>query len=251
MQRDMTGRVALVTGAAHGIGLAIADRLAGRGAHVVIWDIDRDAGERTVRDLAKRDDAATFMNVDLADPTHVLQMACETVTRFSGIDILVNNAGIVSTGPVEDIELAEFQRLIAIDLTAVFLLTKSFLPHMAASHWGRIVNIASVAGQQGGGLLGNSCYAAAKGAVIAFSKGIAREAGPFNVTCNTICPGLTDTDLTSSLTDKQREDIVAAIPVGRTGRPDDIAEATAFLVSPAAGFITGVTLNVDGGFMRY
>lgn len=82
----MTGRVALVTGAAHGIGLAIADRLAGRGAHVVIWDIDRDAGERTVRDLAKRDDAATFMNVDLADPTHVLQMACETVTRFSGID---------------------------------------------------------------------------------------------------------------------------------------------------------------------
>lgn len=251
MQRNLTGRVALVTGAARGIGLAIADRLAAHGAHVIISDIDYEAGERRVRHLAERGDSAAFMKVDLADPMCVLQLAREAAARFSGIDILVNNAGIVSTGPIEDVGLAEFQRLIAIDLTSVFLLTKSVLPHMAASNWGRIVNIASVAGQRGGGLFGNSCYAAAKGAVIAFTKGIALEAGPLGVTCNSICPGLTDTDLTSSLTDKQREGIIATTPVGRTGQPEDIAEATAFLVSPAAGFITGVTLNVDGGFMRY
>lgn len=171
--------------------------------------------------------------------------------RLARIDILVNHAGVISTGRIETVELEEFQRLILIGLTAVFLLTKAFLPFMTASGWGRITNITSVAGQQGGGLFGNSCYAAAKGAVIAFSKGIAREAGRTGVTCNAICPGLTDTALTSNLTGVQREQIIATIPVGRTGGPGDIPVAVGFLASDAASFIIGVTLNGDGGFMRH
>ncbi|WP_411906794.1 SDR family NAD(P)-dependent oxidoreductase [Rhizobium mayense] len=251
MQRELNGRVALVTGAARGIGFAIAERLAGQGAHVVISDIDFVAGERGAAHIGRKGGSSSFAAVDLGQPGDVLRMAEEIRKRHPSIDILVNNAGIVSTGPVENVELEEFQRLMTIDLTAVFLLTKTFLPVMAASGWGRIINIASIAGQQGGGTFGNSCYAAAKGAVIAFSKGIAREAGRSGVTCNAICPGLTDTALTSTLSEAQREQIISTIPVGRPGEPKDIAGAVGFLVSDAASFITGVTLNVDGGFMRY
>ncbi|HZG27157.1 MAG TPA: SDR family NAD(P)-dependent oxidoreductase [Ensifer sp.] len=251
MQRELKGRVALVTGAARGIGFAIADRLARQGAHVVVSDIDRDAGELGVARLVDNGGSSSFAAVDLGQPEDILRVSEDVRQRHSRIDILVNNAGIVSTGRIEDVDLKEFQRLVAIDLTAVFLLTKAFLPAMKASGWGRIINIASIAGQQGGGMFGNSCYAAAKGAVIAFSKGIAREAGRSGVTCNAICPGLTETALTSELTAMQKEQIVATIPVGRPGAPEDIAEAVGFLASDAANFITGITLNVDGGFMRH
>ena len=251
MQRELDGRVALVTGAARGIGFAIAERLAQQGAHVVVSDIDLAAAELGVARIGRNGGSSSFVAVDLAQPCDVLRMAEEVRQQHSRIDILVNNAGIVSTGTIENVELEEFQRLMTIDLTAVFLLTKAFLPAMAVSGWGRIINIASVAGQQGGGIFGNSCYAAAKGAVIAFSKGIAREAGRSGITCNAICPGLTDTALTAKLSVAQREQIISTIPVGRTGEPQDIAGAVGFLASDAASFITGVTLNVDGGFMRY
>ena len=251
MQRELNGRVALVTGAARGIGFAIAERLAQQGAHVVVSDIDRTAGEQGVAHIVAKGGSSSFAAVDLSQPADIQRVSEEITQQHGRIDILVNNAGIVSTGRIEDVELQEFQRLMSIDLTAVFLLTKAFLPAMTASGWGRIINIASVAGQQGGGMFGNSCYAAAKGAVIAFSKGIARESGRSGVTCNAICPGLTDTALTSELTLAQREQIIATIPVGRPGEPEDIAEAVRFLASDAASFITGVTLNVDGGFMRH
>ncbi|KQR35911.1 hypothetical protein ASF91_22910 [Rhizobium sp. Leaf155] len=251
MQRELNGRVALITGAARGIGFAIAERLAVQGAHVIISDIDLAAGEHGVARIVGKGGSSSFAAVDLGQPSDVLRLAEDVRREHARIDILVNNAGVVSTGPVETVELEEFQRLMTIDLTAVFLLTKAFLPDMTASGWGRIINIASIAGQQGGGMFGNSCYAAAKGGVIAFSKGIAREAGRSGVTCNTICPGLTDTALTSTLTDAQREQIISTIPVGRPGEPHDIAGAVGFLASDEASFITGVTLNVDGGFMRY
>ncbi len=251
MQRELHGRVAVVTGAARGIGFAIAERLARQGAHVVVSDIDRVAGEQVVARISRNGGSSSFAAVDLSEPEDIRRLSDEMTKQHGRIDILVNNAGVVSKGGIETVELEEFQRLMMIDLTAVFLLTKAFLPSMTAAGWGRIINIASVAGQQGGGLFGNSCYAAAKGAVIAFSKGVAREAGRSGVTCNAICPGLTDTTLTSELTIGQREQIIATIPVGRPGEPEDIAEAVGFLASDAASFITGVTLNVDGGFMRH
>ncbi|MQB46024.1 3-oxoacyl-ACP reductase family protein [Rhizobium sp. ICMP 5592] len=251
MQRDMQGRVALVTGAAHGIGFGIASLLAARGAKVVISDVDLQAGESAAKHLEGRGDTAAFIAADVSIADQIQTLVEEVETRFAGIDILVNNAGIVSKGNIAEVGLEQWERLFAVDVTSVFLLTKAVLPHMAERQWGRIVNIASVAGQQGGGLLGNSCYAAAKGAVIAFSKGIAREVGPSNITCNSICPALTETGMTASLPMEQRDRILAAMPLGRAGRPEDIAEAVAFLASDAAAFITGVTLNVDGGFMRH
>jgi 3-oxoacyl-[acyl-carrier protein] reductase len=128
------------------------------------------------------------------------------------------NAGIISKGPLEQIDLSHWQRLISVNVTSVFMLTKSILPGMMKRRWGRIINIASVAGQMGGGLLGNSCYAATKGAVIAFTKGVAQEAGPAGVTCNVLCPSFIETDMTASMPEDKRKTILASIPIGRSGQ---------------------------------
>lgn len=251
VEKNLEGRVAIITGAAQGIGKEIAKALSVRGANVVITDIDSDAGEGAAQEIIQRGYQATFVRTDVADPQQITQLIKQVKRQFGQIDILVNNAGIVSTGPIAEIDLAHWERLIAIDLTAVFLLVKAVLPGMTERRSGRIIHIASVAGQQGGGLLGNSCYAAAKGAVIAFNKGIAREIGPSGVTANVICPALTDTEMTREMPAAQRERIIATMPMGRAGTSNDIAQAVAFLASDDASFITGVTLNVDGGFMRH
>jgi 3-oxoacyl-[acyl-carrier protein] reductase len=244
-------RVALVTGAAHGIGLGIAEHLATLGARVMLSDIDEQAGQESAARLAANGLDVAFGRVDVADPVAVEAAVACTVARYGEVDILVNNAGIVSEGPLTDVDLAHWQRLMAIDLTSVFLMSKAVLPAMIRRRGGRIINIASIAGQLGGGLLGNSCYAAAKGGVIAFTKGLAREGGPYQVTANVICPGYTDTDMTKSLTPPKRDMVLAGIPLGRAGTPMDVAQTVGFLASDAAAFITGVTLNVDGGFMRH
>jgi 3-oxoacyl-[acyl-carrier protein] reductase len=250
-KRILTGRVALVTGAARGIGFAIADALAAHGAKVAISDIDQTRGANAAEQLRKRGDEAAFFRTDVSNPEQVLALVRDVARQFSEVDILVNNAGIVSKGTIAEVSLDEWKRLMAIDVTSVFLLVKALLPSMAARRSGRIINIASVAGQQGGGLFANSCYAAAKGAVIAFTKGIAREAGSSGVTANAICPALTETEMTASMPKEQRERILAGIPLGRAGTPEDIADAAVFLASDAAGFISGVTLNVDGGLIRH
>lgn len=250
MVQDFDGRTALVTGSARGLGLSIARLLAQRGASVVVTDVDAAAGEAATSTLRDEGRRAHFIAADIAKEAQVIGLVEGAVAEFGPIDILVNNAGIVSTGPVADISLEHWQRLIDVDLTSVFLLVRAVLPSMMERRTGRIVNMASVAGLVGGGLLGNSCYAAAKGGVIAFTKGIAREGGPFGITANAICPALTETDMTASMPAEQRRRIIDAIPLGRAGTPTEIAHAVAFLASEAASFITGVTLEVDGGLMR-
>lgn len=250
MERNLEGKQALVTGAARGIGFAIARQLALKGAQVMIVDIDASAGENAAARVLDEGGEAVFVQADIADEASVRSLVGASGEQGNGIDILVNNAGIVSTGSIDDVGLPEWQRIVGVNLTSVFLLTKAVAPHMRDRRWGRIVNVASVAGEQGGGFLGNSCYAATKGAVIAFTKGIARELGPHNVTCNAVCPSLTDTDMTARLTDDRRAAILAGIPLGRAAQPFEIAAAVAFLASEEASFITGETLNVDGGLMR-
>ena len=246
----ITGQVAVVTGAARGIGFAIAQALGQCGARVAIADLDAAAADTAARQLYELGIDAIGVAVDVADETQVQAMIAAVEQALGGVDILVNNAGIVSTGPLLEVSAAEWNRVMAIDLTSVFFCAKAVLPGMMQRRAGRIINIASVAGKRGGGLLGNSCYAAAKGGVIALTKGLAREAGPFNITANAITPALTDTDMTRALSPEARARVLADMPLGRAGTPRDIAAAVCFLASGAASFVTGEIMDVDGGYMR-
>jgi 3-oxoacyl-[acyl-carrier protein] reductase len=246
----ITGQVAVVTGAARGIGFAIAQALGQCGARVAIADLDAAAADAAARQLCELGIDAIGVAVDVADEAQVQAMVAAVEQALGGVDILVNNAGIVSTGPLLEVSAAEWNRVMAIDLTSVFFCAKAVLPGMMQRRAGRIINIASVAGKRGGGLLGNSCYAAAKGGVIALTKGLAREAGPFNITANAITPALTDTDMTRALSPEARARVLADMPLGRAGTPRDIAAAVCFLASGAASFVTGEIMDVDGGYMR-
>lgn len=246
----LAGRTALVTGAARGIGYAIATALGHGGARVAVADLDLQAAERAAGELRAQGIEAIGVAVDVAEEGQVQAMVAQVERLLGGVDILVNNAGIVSTAPLLELTTAEWNRVMAIDLNSVFFCVKAVLPGMMARRSGRIINIASVAGKRGGGLLGNSCYAAAKGAVIALTKGLAREAGPFDITVNAVSPALTDTEMTSALAPQARAQVLAQMPLGRAGTPRDIAAAVCFLASAEAGFVTGEIMDVDGGFMR-
>lgn len=246
----LNGRTALVTGAARGIGHAIAMALGQAGARVGVCDLDAEAAEAAAARLREVGIEAVGVGADVADEAQVQAMVGQVQAMLGGVDILVNNAGIVSTGPLLEVTTAEWNRVMAIDLNSVFFCAKAVLPGMMARQSGRIINIASVAGKRGGGLLGNSCYAAAKGAVIALTKGLAREAGPYAITVNAVSPALTDTEMTSALAPQARAEVLAQMPLGRAGTPRDIAAAVCFLASREAGFVTGEIMDVDGGFMR-
>jgi 3-oxoacyl-[acyl-carrier protein] reductase len=245
----LTDKVAIVSGSGRGIGRAIALALAKAGAKVVISDIDLDSAAKASGEVAALGGEALAVQTNVADELQVQGMVRQCLERFGHIDILVNNAGIVSTGSLTELSVEAWDRVMAVNLRGVFLCCRAVLPLMMAQRSGKIVNIASVAGKRGGGLLGNSCYAASKGGVIAFTKGIAREAAPYNINVNAVSPALTDTDMTSGLTAKQREAILQSMPLGRAGKPEDIAAAVCFLASDSAAFITGEIMDVDGGLM--
>lgn len=247
---DLHGRNALVTGAARGIGYAIALGLGQRGAAIAVCDIDRMAAQEAADRLAAEGIRAVGVQADVSNEDEVAAMVNEASRTLGDLHILVNNAGICSTAPLLEVSSQEWRRVMAIDLDSVFFCSRAVLPGMMDRRSGRIINIASVAGKRGGGLLGNSCYAAAKGGVIALTKGLAREAGPFGITANAISPGLTDTDMTSILAPDARARVLAEMPLGRAGTPRDIAAAVCFLASDAGGFVTGEIMDVDGGFMR-
>lgn len=242
-------KVAIVTGAGRGIGRAVALALAAHGAHVAVNDVNLQNAAAVAGEIRAGGTKALVAQADVTDEAQVRKMVADTIDHFAGIDILVNNAGIVLTGPVTEITPESWDRVMAVNLKGVFLCSKAVFPVMMARRSGKIINMSSVAGKQGGGLLGNSCYAASKGGVIAFTKGIAREGGPYNINVNAITPALTDTDMTSGLSLKQRDAILRMIPLGRVGKPGDIAAAVCFLASDYAAFITGEIMDVNGGFM--
>jgi len=248
---ELEGRTAIVTGAARGIGFAVAKALCAAGAKVVISDIDLDAGENAAAALKRDGGTAEFVRCDVADEVETSRLIEQVFSRHGAIDILVNNAGILSRGQITDVSVDEWDRLFAVNVRSVFLLTRLVLPLMTAQRDGRIIHIASVAGQVGGGYFGNAAYAATKGAIIAFSKGVAREAGPANVTSNVICPGFVDTELTQSMDADVRSRALEAIPMRRPGSPDEIASSVLFLASSLGSYTNGVTLNSDGGLVRH
>ena len=244
MAGELARRTALVTGAARGIGLAIAQALGKQGASVALVDVDPEALERAVQSIGDR---ALPVQADVSRRVDVQHAVAATVERLGGLDILVNNAGICPLSPFSEITESEWDQVLAINLKGAFFFCQAALPHLRQSaQRGRIINIASVAGQMGGLTVG-AHYAASKAGLIGLSKSLARAVAADGVTVNCIAPGTTETDLTASWSKATQASVKAAIPLGRFARPEEVAEAVCFLASDRAGFITGATLDLNGG----
>lgn len=243
---DLRGRIALVTGAARGIGLAIARALAESGARVMLVDVDEAALTSAQTDHSSSTRVLTTI-ADVSIPEQVQKAVAVTAAAFGGLDILVNNAGICPLTPLDQLSPFEWDRVLAVNLKSAFLFVQAALPHLRRSgHHGRIINIASVAGQMGGVLVGVH-YAASKAGMIGLSKSLARILAPDGITVNSIAPGTIATDLSAAWSEEQQAHVCSAIPLGRFGEAEEIAALVCFLASNKAGFITGATLDINGG----
>ena len=241
---DLSGKVAIVTGASRGIGRAVATMLAGRGAHVVAAArADNAAG--TVAAIQEAGGRAEAASVDITDGGAVEAMVAGALERHGRIDILVNNAGIARDQLLLRMKREDWDQVIATNLTAAYVCAQAVLRPMIKQRGGRIVSISSVVGQTGNA--GQANYAASKAGLIGFSRALAREVASRNVTVNVVAPGLIETDMTRALTDKVQGDWTAQIPLGRLGETTDVAAAVCFLASDEASYITGQVLAVNGG----
>ena len=238
-------RVAVVTGAASGIGAAVAGKLAAAGATVVVADLNAEAGEARAAALRGDGRRAEFERVDMTDPASITAFADAVLARHEAVDVLVNGAGWGRTAPFWEGTADFWNRLVALNLVGPMHLTKALLPPMMQRRWGRIVNIASDAGRVGS--LGETVYSAAKGGLIAFTKSLARETARHGVQVNCVCPGPTDTPLMAAVPDAVKEALVKAIPQRRLGRPEEVADAVLYFAGDGASYVTGQVLSVSGG----
>jgi NAD(P)-dependent dehydrogenase (short-subunit alcohol dehydrogenase family) len=244
MAEDLTHRVALVTGAFRGFGLATAERLAARGASVAVHVRDAERAEAAARQVGDRGFAVAG---DLGNPADLRAIVARTLERFGRIDILVNNAAVALTTRFERITEEEWRRTFEINVTAVFLLIQAVVPAMREQGYGRIVNLSSTAGKTVS-TLGGAHYTASKAALQGLTRAAAKELGPYGITVNAICPGLFDTELTrENATPEQLAAIAQTFPVRRLGEAVEVADLICFLASEAAGYITGASLDINGG----
>ena len=244
--KRLNNQVALVTGASRGIGKAVALALASEGASVVInYTSSFDAANALVESIIADGGTAIAVKADVSQPEQVSTLVQETLEKWGRIDILVNNAGITKDTLMLRMKLEDWQSVINLNLTGVFLCTQAVSKTMLKQRSGRIINIASVAGQMGNP--GQANYSAAKAGVIGFTKTVAKELASRGITVNAVAPGFIETDMTSGL---KAEEILKLIPLGHFGQPDDIAGMVRFLAADsAAGYITGQVFNVDGGMV--
>lgn len=250
MDLNLKDRVAVVTGAAAGIGEAIARALAAEGCQLWILDRDANAALKTASSLAETGVNAQSAAVDVGDPAAVTRAFGQIAASQSRLDILVNAAGVLSTGFVADLPDTEWQRVAQVNLAGVLYCAKAAIPVMSRQRHGRIINIASVSAMRGGGSVGNTLYGTTKAGVVALTMGLARELGTNNITVNAISPAIADTAMTHALlTEDARKRILARIPLGRLAALSDIADLAVFLASDRASFITGTAIPVDGGIL--
>jgi len=245
---DLSGRTAIVTGGAMGIGLGIVRRLHEAGASVVIADLDPGAAEHVAEELrTKRDDSAVSIRVDVSDPEDVTRMVDTTVETFGGIDILVNNAGIFPMLPLSDLDLETFHRVLDVNLTGLFLCTKTVSARMIAQgKGGRIVNITSIDALHPS-MVGLAHYDASKHGAWGFTKNVALELAPHGISVNAIAPGAIRTPGVGDIEGAALEGFEAMIPMRRMGDPDEIGRAALFLASELSSYMTGAQIVVDGG----
>ena len=242
--RMLAGRTALVTGAARGLGFAISKRLAGLGARVVLADVDERGLADAARAIAGNGGDATARVLDISNATAVR----DAFALLGSVQILVNNAGLCPRTPADEIGEAEWDRVLAVNLKGAFLCTQAALPGLKTAGWGRVINLASAAGQMGGIAVGVH-YAASKAGVLAMTKSFARLLAPFGVTVNAIAPGAAQTDMTADWRETERHDVLSKVPLGRFVQPAEVAGTVAFLCSPEAAAITGATLDVNCGLL--
>ncbi len=243
---SMEGRVAIVTGAAKGIGRGVARTLAREGADIVIADINLQGAQQVADEIQASGRKTLAMKVDISCKQDVLDAVEATIQTFDRIDMLVNNAGIAEPETVEDLSEADWDRTININLKGPFLFSQAVIPQMKKQGGGRIVNISSIAGKIGG-ICAGPAYAASKAGVMCLTKSFSKALAKFNILVNSVSPGQIDTDLNKLFPEDMNKIFMEAIPLGHYGQPEDIAEAVAFLCSDKARWITGEIFNVDGG----
>jgi 3-oxoacyl-[acyl-carrier protein] reductase len=247
---DLSGQTAIVTGAAQGIGAGIAARLARAGAEVAVADLNIDKARESAEAIAAEGLRAFAVAVNVAERASVDAMVAETFQRTGRIDVLVNNAGIAGrAAPIWEQSDSDWQSVIDINLTAVFYTCRAVLPRMRERNYGRIVNIASLAGKEGNPNM--TAYSASKAGVIAISKSIAKETATENICVNSVAPTVIRTPILDQLTSSQVEYMTSRIPRGRTGTVEEVAAVVHFLASPDCSFVTGQCYDVSGGRATY
>ena len=240
-------KVAVVTGAASGIGLATANTLAEAGAHVALADIAEENGKKAADDIQKKGHSAQFFKVDVTDPAAVENFKNEVLAWQSHVDIIANVAGWGKIEPFVDNTPEFWKKVVDLNLMGPIFITRAFLDGMIERKSGKVIMVASDAGRVGS--LGETVYSGAKGGVIAFGKSLAREVARFNINVNSICPGPTDTPLLAAVPEKHREAFIRVTPLRRLGKPEEIADAILFFASTRSDFITGQVLSVSGGLV--
>lgn len=239
-------KVAVVTGAGRGIGRAIAERLAAEGAKVVVADMNLEACQEVKGAIERRGGAAIAVACDVSKRDAVAKMTAAAVDAFGRIDILVNNAGITRDGVIDALTDEQWDAVMNVNLKAVFLCIQTAIKHMPPEEGGKVINISSIAGEMGN--IGQTNYAASKAGVIGATKSLAKELAKRRICVNAIAPGFIDSEMTQAVPDKVKEFFIKQIPLGRMGKPSEIASACVFLASDEADYITGQVVRVNGGW---
>ena len=242
---NLSGRVAIVTGAGQGIGRAIALKLASYGADIAAIDVDFENATETALEVQRMGRKTMALKVDVTDQKKTREMATHVFNELDGIHILVNNAGITRDSLLVRMKEEDWDRVVDVNLKGAFNCIQAVIRYMTKQRWGRIVNISSVVGVTGNP--GQANYAASKAGLIGLTKAVAREVAARNVTCNAVAPGFIETAMTDKLSREAREELFSRIPMGRFGGPNDVAMSVVFLSSNASSYITGHVLNLNGG----